>query len=435
MRLGAFGRRARGSGFLRSFLTLLTGTALSQAIPIVASPILTRMYGPAEFGIFGLYYSILLVASVVAMGSYELAILLPADDADARRVAWLATGIAGAVSLVGVVVALVWSRQLAALVGAPSLAPWLLLLPANIFLTSLYQVCSGWVVRRQHFRQLSMSRVSQSGVSVVVSLVLGLAGYTSAGLIAGLFVATTVTVLVLGWQVYRDDPAAWRACRTGLSGVLHRYREFPQFSLPATLVNTVANQLPTFLFSRLFGAAVTGLYSFTNRILNLPVTLLATSVRDVFRQRASADFAREGNCRAVYLRTMAVLAALAIGPALVLLLFGPVLFALVFGEEWRTAGEYARILAVLLFFRFIASPLSHVFIVADGQRLNLVWQVGLAVVSVVTLVVGATTGGVTGALLAYSIGFSAMYALNLAMSYRLACGIARPTVATREVEL
>ncbi len=38
------------SKFSRNVLTLMTGTTISQAIPIAISPILTRIYTPEDFG-------------------------------------------------------------------------------------------------------------------------------------------------------------------------------------------------------------------------------------------------------------------------------------------------------------------------------------------------------------------------------------------------
>ena len=61
----------------RNFLILSSGTALSEIIPVLASPILTRLYTPEEFGVFMFYFTIAGVLSSVSMGKYETAIVLP----------------------------------------------------------------------------------------------------------------------------------------------------------------------------------------------------------------------------------------------------------------------------------------------------------------------------------------------------------------------
>ena len=37
--------------FFKHLLTLLTGTAVAQMIPVLFSPLLTRLYSPSEFGV------------------------------------------------------------------------------------------------------------------------------------------------------------------------------------------------------------------------------------------------------------------------------------------------------------------------------------------------------------------------------------------------
>ncbi len=62
----------------------MTGTGIAQAIPIAIIPILTRMFSPEDFGLLALYAACVSILGVVATGRYEIAIMLPKDDEDAR---------------------------------------------------------------------------------------------------------------------------------------------------------------------------------------------------------------------------------------------------------------------------------------------------------------------------------------------------------------
>ena len=53
------------SSFTKNVLTLMTGTAVAQAIPIAISPILTRLYTPSDFGVFALFFSIVAILGTV----------------------------------------------------------------------------------------------------------------------------------------------------------------------------------------------------------------------------------------------------------------------------------------------------------------------------------------------------------------------------------
>lgn len=71
------------SSFARSVAVLAGGTAAGQAIVVLASPIITRLYTPEDFGVLAVYSSLLGILSTVAALRYELAIPLSEKDEDA----------------------------------------------------------------------------------------------------------------------------------------------------------------------------------------------------------------------------------------------------------------------------------------------------------------------------------------------------------------
>jgi O-antigen/teichoic acid export membrane protein len=54
------------SSFARNVAVLVGGTAVGQAIVVLASPILTRLYTPEDFGVLAVYASLLGILSTVA---------------------------------------------------------------------------------------------------------------------------------------------------------------------------------------------------------------------------------------------------------------------------------------------------------------------------------------------------------------------------------
>ena len=62
------------SDYWRSVSTVLGGMVLAQAIPIVASLIIARIYIPAEFGIYSIWLGIVSIISVIVTGRLEHAV-------------------------------------------------------------------------------------------------------------------------------------------------------------------------------------------------------------------------------------------------------------------------------------------------------------------------------------------------------------------------
>jgi O-antigen/teichoic acid export membrane protein len=97
--------------------------------------------------------------------------------------------------------------------------------------------------------------------------------------------------------------------------------------------------------------------------------------------------------------------------------FAPDFCAWIFGEPWRGAGEFARILSLLYFFNFVASPLSYVFFVAGKQKVEFVWQIALFIT---TITVFLAPLSLTQVLWNYTISYSLLYVVYLYLSHRFA---------------
>src|SRR6516162_8856822 len=46
------------STFLQNMVTLMSGTVVAQALPMIFSPIMTRLFSPADYGVLGVYMAL-----------------------------------------------------------------------------------------------------------------------------------------------------------------------------------------------------------------------------------------------------------------------------------------------------------------------------------------------------------------------------------------
>ena len=172
------------SEFSRNVVTLLTGTIIAQALPIAIAPILTRIYSPADFGVFALYMAIATIASVFATGRYELAVMLPENEDDAINLVALSIVIALTLTLISLILILIFNQQIAKILGNPKIDNWLYFIPVAVMLTGVYQTLYYWNNRNKKYQLLALSRVTQNGT---ISITQTLLGYLSnmGGLILG----------------------------------------------------------------------------------------------------------------------------------------------------------------------------------------------------------------------------------------------------------
>ena len=69
--------------FFKNVATLAAGTAFAQIIVILATPILSRLYTPEEFGAYGIFITVVGLLSTIAALGYDMAIVKEDKEEDA----------------------------------------------------------------------------------------------------------------------------------------------------------------------------------------------------------------------------------------------------------------------------------------------------------------------------------------------------------------
>ncbi len=424
MRLSSlFGNRsflpARGS-FAAHVLSLMTSSLAAQGLGIVTAPILTRLYSPSDFGIMAAFLSLSNMIAVVASWRYEIAIMLPDKDDEARDVALLAIIIVICMSILSLVAVALFRQHIANLLKTPELAQWLWLAPVNIFLIGLHNVNNYWTTRQKQFSLLAISRLAGALAGAGVQIGCGAFIRASpAGLIFGQIALWATATGVLIQQSFRQGKAIVK--NLSLNNLLLRGKEYFRFPLLdswAILANFGAHKLPILIITYFFGSIVAGYYFLGYRVLYWPLGFISESVAQVFFQRYEEN--KYSDQRAFFLRKIIkYLGMLAIIPSVLLLFFAPFIFKIAFGEEWVIAGEYIQYLTPVLFFRFIVSPLTSVLWSEQKNLLNLQWQTLLLGSAIISFCIGGYFNNIKMGLLILSISQSFLYALLIVIIIKL----------------
>ena len=153
--------------------------------------------------------------------------------------------------------------------------------------------------------------------------------------------------------------------------------------MPSTLANSLAVNLTSILISAMYTISGVGFYSLANRILGMPGTLIGKSVSNVYYKEAHDQRKKFGHAKEVFVSTLKKLLLIAIPMTITIFLLAEWLFAFVFGEEWRIAGQYAKIIMPLVGIRFVLAPISVSLSVFERQKISLFWQLGLLFLSLV----------------------------------------------------
>jgi len=331
--------------FRDNFFTMAVGRTLSQVIPLLMTPLLTRIYTPTDFGIFAIFLSLVTVLALISNGRYNLAITLPKENSKAIQLFIICVIGVISVSLFTFLIGISFEEDLLNAFGIEGKSAFIYLVPLGVLIVALIESVYYWLLRLRSYQFLSKHFFYWGLFGLVFAHILG---------------SLLSLILLIIQMIKTYDLKAIRAemKKSKLIEIAKEYKKFPFLSLPADGINSIANQLPNILLNNLFGSSVVGYYSLTQRVLGLPINFVSTAMTDVFRERASTDYRDKGNCKGIFLETFKHLSILSIVPFVLLFLFAPYLVPIILGDQWVQAGEYIRILSLMFMFRFIASPLS-----------------------------------------------------------------------------
>lgn len=362
---------------------LAGGTALGQALTVISSPILTRLYGPEDMGRLGLYMAFVNVAVVGTSLRYDYGVVAARNTRDAAYLTLIAL-----VAVLPMSVLLSMGLFLlihGALLGfdvLPSSACLLVLL--SLVVTGATSALRAWFVRQEAFRLLAHVLVWQNGMRSVSQVGLGAIGLGWFGLLMGDLLGRMVGVSRLVREAWRSVAReVFPLDRAAVCEVLGRYRKLPLYDLPSSIIDTLAVSVTVPLLSQIYGTESGGYFSLVVSVLTLPAALVSRSVADVFHARM-ALYARTDRARIMNLFVVAsgILLLIGIGPAVVVMVLGPVLFPWLFGAAWTTAGHLAAEIAPWTLASLIVAPVSRVVVIFQAQELKLIYDL-LALTGVV----------------------------------------------------
>lgn len=369
----------------RSIVTLVTGSMAAQLITLALTPVLSRMYGPNQFGEYAIFVSVSTLVAILGTVRYEMAIVLPRSPREAagitRLTVRLLTTVAGTLVVIGGVIALL-PTSLPADVGV-----FALLVGPAVFLLGYTSIMNQWFTRSRRYSLLSRNRVLQSGASAAAQIGMGfLMPHTGIGLVLGLIIGQAAAAVFLtvadgaGRQVLTGAAVGGR--RWG--HLLRKYWRLPVLLTPHTLVDSFRLNGVNLLIGH-FSLEAVGQYSQAWRLVQLPAALVGSAISQVYFPRLAAASRAElfPIVRSSVLRST----VLGVAPFAVIMWLSPALFPLVLGAEWSEAGLFAQALVPALFLNLVASPISTVFIVLKKEHFGLIFSLAYTCLSLGTLFV------------------------------------------------
>lgn len=411
------------SSLFKNILTLSSGTAIAQVLPILLSPFLSRIYTPEDFAVFALVTAVISIVATFSTFRLELATVIPDNEDEAR--ALFSTALVS--NLLVVVISLLVIGSLLILSAGYNLINGVnnnlfLYIPAGIWVLGWYQTSNYWSTRHKTYLNNAISKIVQAVTTVLFSIGMGLIIPGAEGLIIGFVCGYFLGLVVLlirqrkGIRLNELHHYSFKASKA----ILHKFRNFIFVNTPHSLMGVFADQGIVYVIESFFDKMIVGSFSFAFRYTKAPLGIITTSISQVFFEEASSAANAGKDVRPIMFKIQRSLFLLGIVPFVVLMFYMPDLFAFVFSDKYYHAGEISRILLPWLFLNLLMSPVSTITLVFNKQKQALLIAISDLTIRISAIVVGGILGSSNLAFMLMSIFGSLLLIFALWWFYHIA---------------
>ena len=429
--------------FLRSFAAVSYGSLAGQFIAAAASPLLSRIFTPADYGATGVVISVTMMLTLMATMRYDEVIVAgrtSTSRSNAFSLSFLVLATVCALLLLAILLAVPVQRRLG---HGHTVTALLLFAPLILFLTvAQSRILPALLIRFGRLQLVSLGHFLYGTVGAAAQIALGLFGLGAFGLLLGRTIGLLValaTYVVPSWRTILV-PVLGATRRRTLRQVLRGYRNQAYFLAPAGFMNTAATQLPVFVLATSFGAAASGAFFFCQTLANASLSIYRRSIMSLTAKEAQSILARGDLLMPFMLRLIGLATLLSSAGAAVLFIYGERLLPLVFGSQWGMAGVAAKWMSFYFAATVVHMAAAGLTTLLRFQRSMLAMEVGQFVVTALALAIGTAYGSFELTVALIGIATSTVFAVHLLSIFRVIrqfergrTGATRPTITAATI--
>lgn len=387
-------------------------------IPILITPVITRLYSIEAIGVLAIFVSITSILGVVFPAGLEQAVILPKSQRRANRVVTLAFT---SVAVMTLLVALglfafktLWPENSV----FRDLGMFIWIIPPVTACIASVNVLNQLHLRKSRIKEIANGTIAKFISLGSVQIVLGWIGAVGGGLVWGRVTSNIVQLIYLAKRI---DFRHFRSSQSELMLTLRRYKKFPLFNIWGSLANISAIYMVAVLIALFYGTGEAGEFALMQRVLVIPVFLIGQAFGQIYYKQIVSEKIQMGNGRQAYLKSLAALTLFSILIFGSIYLFGTRAIDVFLGEKVSNVSTYVEILVPMFFIRFIASPLSMTLNAFERQEVNMLWQLSLLFSIIgVFIVAQQLQHDLPQLLRSYSVVVSIMYVIQLILTYKVA---------------
>lgn len=325
------------AGFIHSAAAMTAASTFRLVVQFATVPFLSRYLTPHEYGIVALAMPIVVLVMMVSdAGICNSLIRDRVHNLAAWSSAFWLLAIGGA--MVTLLVA-AGSPLVGILYGDPTVAVVLAVLSTAILLQAVTNVAVADLQRARRYGRLAAIESTATALSVGITVVLAMRGYSYWALVAQQLVF---------WLV--RCAATWWSCRLRLAFAFDWKAVLPHLKHGYQIVRTVgvgflARNIDPVLVGILQGTREAGLYAMATQLMRLPATIIVGPLFNIVLTICAPSQDDRAAVARIFLAVTSVVGSLVIPPMFVAAAAHAAIFDLLLSPKWHEAGWIFALIA------------------------------------------------------------------------------------------
>ena len=290
-----------------------------------------------------------------------------------------------------------------------------------VYLCGTSRIYSAFLNRLRGFRQIALSEVVGSSVGVLARLLFGIPKFLGTmlhtiGLPLGVLLGRLTGNINLRIQ-YNKLRKNYEISRQERRDAAKKYRNFPLYTMPKELINSLSYNLPFIWLALYFDKAEVGLFSLALTCTFRPVNIINTAMERLLYVRITEKVHKKESIAPDIINIVKWLNIIALPIFIVAFFFAGEMFSFLFGGRWSGCGFYFRCQLPWVYIMLTSTSLMFLSYIFSKQRVEFIFFIVLFVLRVVAMVVGIVTSSFHSAIMLFCIS-------GAVVSFALLCWLA-----------
>jgi len=331
---------------VKDSIKLSSSNVLLFFIPLIVTPILSRIYTPYDYGELGIFTSIYIIINYIIFLSYDNAIIQTNSRSEIPNLIILCIIIAFVIiSLISFTFYVGNKLQL----DFFSIYPRYDLLIIFLIFSTILNLATAIANRFELFTAMSISNISNGLFQATLRVAFGVIIIFKNGLILGTVIANMFAAIILLLLIIPIlKKISWdKISFLKIIELLKRYKKFPLYDAPSNLLNFSVGQLTIIILTFYYSTQDIGCFSMITQFVLLPVSFIGSAISKVYYRKISSLGDNINELRIITLQVSKIIALMCLLPALFLILGGDKMIIWFLGDRWASAGNIALCLSII----------------------------------------------------------------------------------------